>query len=180
MAKIDVSTIKGYADMSAEEKIAALESYEYEAAKAQDDTELSKLKTMLSQRNSEINKLKDDIKARMTAQERAEAERAERDRQRDEEIAALRKDKTVGEYAKRCMGIGYDADLAQRAAVAMADGDTDTVFTCLQSFVEVTKKKLEDEALNRQPSLSGGMPPTTATAVDSETANMRRWMGLMV
>ena len=30
MARIDVSTIDGYANMSAEEKLAALEAYEYD------------------------------------------------------------------------------------------------------------------------------------------------------
>ena len=45
----------------------------------------------------------------------------------------------------------------------------------LKAFVEATKTRLENEALNRQPTLSAGSPPSTNT-VDAETAQIRKWM----
>ena len=49
MAKIDTSKIEGYADMTPEQKLAALEGYEYEDNAA----ELEKQKNALSKANSE-------------------------------------------------------------------------------------------------------------------------------
>ena len=49
MAKIDTSKIEGYADMSAEDKLKALEAFEYEDNAA----ELERQKNALSKANSE-------------------------------------------------------------------------------------------------------------------------------
>ena len=53
MAKIDTSKIEGYADMTPEQKLAALEGYEYEDNAA----ELEKQKNALSKANSEAAEL---------------------------------------------------------------------------------------------------------------------------
>jgi hypothetical protein len=45
--KIDTTAISGYAEMSAEEKLAALEAYEFEAPKADESEEVKKLKELL-------------------------------------------------------------------------------------------------------------------------------------
>jgi hypothetical protein len=70
-----------------------------------------------------------------------------------------------------------DADLAGKTATALADGDMDSVFDCLKAFVEATTTRLNNEALNRQPGLSAGTPPTSNTTVDTDYEDMRRWMG---
>ena len=49
MAKIDTSKIEGYAEMTPEQKLAALEGFEYEDNSA----ELEKQKNALSKANSE-------------------------------------------------------------------------------------------------------------------------------
>ena len=42
--KIDTTAITGYAEMTAEEKLAALEAYEFEAPKTDESEEVKKLK----------------------------------------------------------------------------------------------------------------------------------------
>jgi hypothetical protein len=54
------------------------------------------------------------------------------------------------------------------------------VFDCLKAFVEATTTRLNNEALNRQPGLSAGTPPTTNTAVKSEEDKIRQWMGIPI
>jgi len=141
------------------------------------DPELEKLKAALSRANGEAAEYKRQLREKQTEAERAEAERAEADKAMRDELEALRKEKRVSDYTGKCLALNMDADLAGKTATALADGDMDSVFDCLKAFVEATTTRLNNEALNRQPGLSAGTPPTTNTTVDTDYENMRRWMG---
>lgn len=170
--KIDTSKITGYAEMSAEEKLKALEEYEIETPK--DNTaEVNNLKEALSKANSQAAEWKRQFREKQTEQERAEAERAEREKAVEEELRGLRRDKTVSGYVASCLALGYNKDLALRAAEAMADNDAAGILACQQEFLEETKKELEKNALNKQPSLTSGAPPTSGQA-DKEALNKTR------
>ena len=175
--KIDTSKITGYAEMSAEEKLNALEEYEFEAPK-DNSTEVNNLKEALSKANSQAAEWKRQFREKQTEQERAEAERAEREKAVEEELRGLRRDKTVSGYVANCLALGYDKELAARAAEAMADNDAAAILSCQQEFLEKTKKELEAAALNKQPTLTTGSPPTAKQA-DLDAINERRkWVGL--
>ena len=94
-----------------------------------------------------------------------------------DELETLRKEKAVTDYTNKALEVGFDTETAAQAANAMADGDMNAVFDALKAFVEATKTRLENEALNRQPGLSTGVPPTKNTTTESEMDQMRRWMG---
>jgi hypothetical protein len=176
--KIDVSKIEGFAEMTAEDKLTALMGYEFEEPKAPDASEeVTKLKAALSKANSEAASWKNQFRAKQTEQERAEAERAENEKAIQEELAALRRGKVVDEYAKRCMGMGYDADLAAECAEAMADGRFNDVFAAQQKFMEAKTREIEAAALNKQPGISAGAPPVNASD-KSEENKMRGYFGL--
>jgi len=175
--KIDVSKIDGFDAMSAEEKLAALMGYEFEEPKPADNGEITKLKAALSKANSEAAEWKRQFRDKQTEQERAEAERAENEKALQEELATLRRGKVVDEYAKKCMGMGYDATLAAECAEAMADGRFNDVFAIQQRFMEAKKKEIEAAALNKQPGLTPGTPPVNA-AEKAETNKMRSVFGL--
>ena len=170
--KIDTSKITGYAEMSAEEKLAALEAFEIEAPKDNGE-EVTKLKNALSKANSDAAEWKRQFREKQTEQERAEAERAEREKAVEEELRGLRRDKTVSGYVAQCLALGYDKDLALRAAEAMADNDAATIFACQQDFLEAKQKELEAAALNKQPTITSGAPPT-AQAAEAEAYNKMR------
>ena len=142
-----------------------------------DNAEVEKLKAALSRANSQAAEYKRQLREKQTETERAEAERAEQDKAMREELETLRKEKRVSDYTGKCLALNMDADLAGKTANALADGDMESVFDCLEAFVEATKTRLNNEALNRQPGLSAGIPPTKNNTVDTDYENMRRWMG---
>ena len=157
--KVDVSKIDGYSEMSAEDKIKALEAFEFEAPKQTDDGEVKRLKEALSKSNSEAASWKRQLHEKMSEAEKADADRKEREQQIEEELKNLRKDKTIATLEKAYLAAGYPAELAAASAVAQAEGDTDTVLKNQMAYLSETRKKLESEALNKQPPLSVGNPP---------------------
>ena len=77
-----------------------------------------------------------------------------------------------------CLALGYDKDLALKAAEAMADNDAAAIMECQQTFLENKKKELEAAALNKQPTLTTGSPPTAQQAEQQADNNLRRYFGL--
>ena len=158
--------------MSAEEKLKALEEFEVEAPK-EDSKEVANLKEALSKANSQAAEWKRQFREKQTEQERADAERAEREKAVEEELRTLRRDKTVSGYTAKCLALGYDNELAKRAAEATADNDAAEIMACQQEFLAAKQKELEALALNKQPGLSVGAPPTAKQA-ELESVNQRR------
>ena len=177
--KIDVSKIEGYAEMSAEDKLKALEEFEIEIPKPATDTdEVIKLKNALSNANSQAAEYKRALREKQSEQERAEAERAEREAARDAEIKELRRDKTVSGYLANCLSLGYSNELAQRAAEAMADNDAAAIMECQREFLEVKQREIEAAALNKQPTITPGAPPTATEAEKAAQNKTRSYFGL--
>lgn len=172
--KIDTTRIEGYADMTAEDKLKALEEFEFEAPTPKDNSdEVTKLKTALSKANSDAAEWKRQFREKQTEAERAEAERQEREAAVENELRELRRDKTVSGFMAQCLALGYDKELALRAAEAMADNDAAAIMACQQDFLEAKQKELEAAALNKQPTLTPGAPPT-AKAAEAEAYNKMR------
>lgn len=177
--RIDTTKIEGYAEMTAEDKLKALEEFEIEVPVSQDiSEEVNRLKTALSKSNSECAEWKHKYRETQTEAERAEAERAEREKAVEDELRTLRRDKTVSGYQAQCLALGYTQELALRAAEAMADNDAAAIMACQQEFLDAKQKELEAAALNKQPTLTTGSPPT-AQGADLEALNkQRRYFGL--
>ena len=177
--RIDTAKIEGYAEMSAEDKLKALEEFEFEAPAPKDSSdEVNKLKTALSKANSDAAEWKRQFREKQTEAERAEAERAEREKAVEDELRTLRRDKTVSGYQAQCLALGYTQELALRAAEAMADNNAAAIMACQQEFLDAKQKELEAAALNKQPTLTTGSPPT-AQGADLEALNkQRRYFGL--
>lgn len=177
--KIDTTTITGFDEMSAEDKLVALQNYEFEVPEPKDSTdEVNKLKTALSKANSEAADWKRQFREKQTEQERAEAERKEREQATEEELRTLRREKTVSGHVANCLALGYDKDLALRAAEAMADSNAAEIIECQRIFLETKKKEYEANALNKQPTLTTGSPPTSQQAELEATNKMRSYFGL--
>jgi hypothetical protein len=143
-----------------------------------ESAEIERLKKLLSKANGEAANYKQQLRDKQTETERAEAERAEQEQAMREELETLRKEKQVSDYTARCVALNMEADLAAQTANALSDGNMDAVFDCLRQFVDATEKRLNNEALNRQPGLSAGVPPTANSVTDEETAKLRRYAGL--
>lgn len=177
MAKIDVTKIEGYESMSAEEKLAALEAFEFEEPAPATDAE-SKLKEALSRANGDAAEWKRKYRATLDDAKRAEEERAERDKARDEELEMLRKERTVSRLEAQYLAAGYSPELASASAKAQADGDTAAVIANQMKFIEETKTKLEAAALGKQPPITPGKPPKGESDDDKLAATMMKYAGL--
>ena len=176
--KIDTTVISGYAEMSAEEKLAALEAYEFDTPAPKDGDEVTKLKAALSKANSDAAEWKRQYRQGLDDAKRAEEERKEHEQAVEDELRTLRRDKTVSGYQAQCLALGYTQELALRAAEAMADNDAAAIMACQQEFLDAKQKELEAAALNKQPTLTTGSPPT-AQGADLEALNkQRRYFGL--
>lgn len=178
--KIDVKQIEGYAEMTAEQKVLALEAYELDnVAPAQGANEdVTKLKTALSRANSEAAEYKRQLREKQTEQERAEAERAEADKKLQDELNALRRDKTISGYAGKLVANGFDAETAAKMAASLPDGVSDEFFASQKAFLDTAKQQIEAAALNKQPQPTAGQPLKSTQIEDAFTASMRRAAGL--
>lgn len=143
MAKINTSTIDGYENMTAEEKVAALEALEYE----DNSGELVKLKKLNEKANSEAAEWKRKHNALLNDDERKQQEANERYQAMEQELKTLKRDKTVASYTANYLKMGYDEALANETALAMADGDNDKVFECQKKFLEAHDKEVTKGAM---------------------------------
>ena len=134
-------------DMTLEEVNDALKKAKVSASS---DVE-NKYKSMLSDKNSEISKLNKELKARMSAEEQAETERAKQLEDLINENKALKKEKQIGEYTNKYLSLGYSADLASKTAEALFDGDMDTVFRNQNSFNETLRSSVKEKLIQSDP-----------------------------
>lgn len=164
MAKIDTSKIEGYANMTPEQKLAALEGFEYEDNAA----ELEKQKNALSKANSEAAEWKRKHNALLSEEEKKKQEAADKLAQMEQELADLRKGKTVSEYKAKFVAQGYDEALAEETAKALADGDSAKVFANQSKFLEEYAKKVKADAIKKTPKPGAGAGSGSGTegAVD--------------
>lgn len=152
MAKIDISSIEGYENMTAEEKLAALESFEIP------DPDLTGFvkKDLLDRANSEAAAFKRQLREKMTEEEAAKAKAAEDMAAIQQELETLRQEKAVTDLTKRWMGVGYSEELATATAKAMAAGEMDTVFKNHSKFLADREKALKAELLKSTPTPPAG------------------------
>ena len=176
--RINTAKIENYETMSAEDKLKALEEYEFDAPAPKENDEVTKLKTALSKANSEAAEWKRALREKQTEAERAEAERAEREKAVEDELRTLRRDRSVSGYVAQYLALGYTQELALKAAEATADNDAATIMSCQQEYIEAKTKELEAAALNKQPTLSVGAPPTAKDADKDALNKTRSYFGL--
>ena len=170
MAKIDVSTIEGYEEMTAEEKLAALEGMELPEP---DYTGYVK-KELFDKASSEIAGYKKQIFEKMTAEEAAKAEADEKMAAIQQELEQLRQDKVVQEYTAQFLSIGYDKELASETAVALQRGDMNTVFLNQTKFATLREKALKAELMKntpKPPAGNGAMIADYQKKIDEAQAN---------
>ena len=176
--RIDTAKIENYESMSAEDKLKALEEYEFETPAPKETDEVTKLKNALSKANSDAAEWKRQFREKQTEAERAEAERKEHEAAVEDELRTLRRDKSVSGYVAQYLALGYTQELALKAAEATADNDAATIMSCQQEYIEAKTKELEAAALNKQPSITPGAPPTAKDADKDAINKTRGYFGL--
>ena len=136
--------IQGYESMTAEQKLEALENYEFDmsdyVSKAQFD------KTA-----SEVASYKKQLREKMTEEEATKAKEAEEKAQLMARLEELENERTVSGYVNSYLGLGYEEKLAKATAEAMAKGDMETVFKNQKIHLENIEKNVKAELLKKTP-----------------------------
>ena len=177
---IDWSKIEGFReDMTPEEKLELLENQpEPEKAPAPDPKSyISKAK--FDEVSSQVAALKKELKGRMSEDEQKELERQTKVNEMETELNELRREKKIASYKASYLAQGFEEKLADQAAVAMVDGDSDTVFSAMQQHQKameaaITAKLLKDSP--RPP--AGDMPPTEEDQSRQQINAIRKAAGL--
>ena len=128
MPNIDTSTIEGFQDMTAEQKVEAL--LKAEIPEAVDLSQYVAKKTF-DEKASEAAELSKKLKGKMSEDEAAKAQ------------------------AARFLALGYEEKLARETAEALYDGNMEKVFENQQKANEAAEKKLRAELVKMDPKPAG-------------------------
>lgn len=150
------------------------------------EAENKRLKTTLSERNSENAQKKREIEewrnkyestlseAELSAQQRAEAEK-----ERDAKYEALLRKSNISDYKAKYLAMGYSEELAQSSAEAKVDGNDEVLFANQTKFIEANNEKMKAELLKTQPSVSSGSHISAEEAQKLRDEKLLRYAGLI-
>ena len=157
--KIDVSKIEGYADMTAEEKLKALEEFDVP------DPDYSGYvkKEQFDKTASELAAKKKELSEKMTEDEKNKQAEQEAREELQKKYDTLLHESLVSKNKAKLLGLGYEEKLAEETAEAMAAGDLEKVFTNQKKHLDSFEKKVRAEALKDTPKPTGDGDSKTMT-----------------
>lgn len=147
MAKIDVSKIEGYAEMSAEDKLKALEAYDVP------DPDYSGYvdKKLFDKTASELAEKKRELRDKLSEDEATKLREKEEREELEEKYNKLLRESAVSKNKAKLVALGYDEALADETAEAMADGNLEKVFANQKKHLDSFEKKIRAEVLKDTP-----------------------------
>ena len=123
---------------------------------AQLRVENAKIKKAMDKAASEAANYKKQLREKQSAEEIALQEKAEKEAEREEAFQKLLKENTVAKYEKNFLALGYSEELAEKAANAQYDGDTEELFKIQQNFQNALLKQKETEWAKSRPNPPAG------------------------
>lgn len=157
MARIDISKINGYENMSAEDRLKALLEFEFD----DNASEIERLKNAVSKANTEAASWKKKHNELLTDDEKKKQEQADKLADMEKELNDLRESKRISEFKAKYIAQGYDENLAEDTAKAYVAGDSAKVFTNQQTFLDSYAKKIKADALKKTPHPTPGAGGTS-------------------
>ena len=146
MARLDTATINGYESMSAEEKVAALESFEFDDH-AEAATESQKYKEALDKATHDASEYKKQLKALQEQTKNGNAKADDTIAALQKQVEALTRQNTVASYTAQYTSMGYSPELAAETAEAQTDGDIAKVMENHRKFLEEHDKQIKADIL---------------------------------
>lgn len=150
--KIDTTLIENYDELSAEEKITALENFEYDDRQE----EIERYKNAVSKANSEAAQQKRKLKEILSEEEQAKMSRDEEFANMQNRLKELETEKSIATFKGKYLANGYTEELAISSATAMVNGDTETLFKNQKTFIEQLSKNIKIESLSKTPTPPAG------------------------
>ena len=164
MAEIDEKTVS--TEQKPQSEVGSSPSEPNKAVNKAETEEITRLKAALSKANSEAAEWKRQYKTTLDEAKQKEMDAAEQRKAELEELNLLRTEKRVSTYKARLMEAGIDGATADLMANALPDGVKDDYFMAVKNFNVNQRKAMDVSALNNQPGLSVGMPPSGAAKSD--------------
>lgn len=165
--RIDVAQITDYDSLSLEEKVAALENFEYDDHSEAVET-LGKYKDATDKATKEAAEYKKQLKALQEQTKTGNSKADDTIAKLQEQVAELTRQNTIASYTAQFTALGYDAELAQATAIATADGDVATVFENQRKFLEQHDKDTKAAILKQTPKPGQGGTGKQAPAMTLE------------
>lgn len=147
MPKIDLTQFENYKNLSAEEKLQLLESFEYDDG----EEKYKKTKEALDKATKEAGDWRKKYNGKLTEDEKKKAEDDQKIIDMQTELDQLKAEKTKAEYYSQFVAQGYTEELAKSSAEAMAKGDMATVFANNKTFAEALQEKAKSEKMHNTP-----------------------------
>ena len=148
--KIDVAQITDYDSLSLEEKVAALENFEYDDHSAE-LADLEKYKDATTKATHEAAEYKKQLKTLQDQQKTGSSKADSTIAELQKQVAELTRQNTIASYTAQFVALGYDSELANATAIATADGDVATVFENQRKFLETHDKQTKADILKQTP-----------------------------
>lgn len=126
---------------------------------------------------SENGNLRKELRKYMTEQQAREAERQAELEAREAELESLRRDKLLSDLRANFIGRGYDEVMAQSAAEALADGDTNALFDYMAKRDVAVEKQLRAKILAETPKPPAS-DPNSEEARQADQKRLRELFGL--
>ena len=126
---------------------------------------------------SENGNLRKELRKYMTEQQAREAERQAEMEAREAELTALRRDKTLADLKANFLGRNYTETMAQQAAEALADGDTNALFDYMAQRDAAFEKALRAKILAETPKPPAS-DPNSEEARKKADEQLDRYFGL--
>lgn len=150
MAHIDTSKIEGFDTMSADDKLKALEEYDF----PEPDYSGYVKKEVFDKKASESAEWKRKHDALLTEEDKKKQDADEELTALRNKVAEMEKAKVVSDHKAQFLSLGYDEALAAETAKALAEGDNTKVFANHKKFLES-----HDKAFKAQLMGAGSTPP---------------------
>lgn len=150
--KINTSSITGFGAMDADALRKFISEYDYDDGSA----EIRRLKESIDKLTGENAEVKRKYHDALSAEERAAEERKEREKEKDDLIAALTREKALNDFRARYTAIGYTAEQATAAAEALLDGKTDALFDLQKAHLEAQAKNIRIDNMKSTPQPPAG------------------------
>lgn len=147
MAKIDVTQIDGYADMSIEDKLKALEGFNI----PDPDYTGYVRKELFDKTASELSSTKKQLKEKMTDDEVAKQKEQEEREELQSKYEKLLRESEISKHKAKFLSLGYEEALADETAIAMIDGDLEKVFANQKKHLDSVEKRVRADALKDTP-----------------------------
>ena len=165
--KIDVAQITDYDSLSLEEKVAALENFEYDDHSEAVES-LGKYKDATDKATKEAAEYKKQLKALQDQQKTGNSKADETIAMLKKQVDELTRQNTISSYTAQFVALGYEAELAKATAIATADGDVAAVFENQQKFLEQHDKQIKSDILRQTPGPAKGGTGKQAPAMTLE------------